>query len=504
MKKFWKYTTITLLLLIGLCAIGLLYLFFLPEKSLFGLTYKGSPTKQVSESFSSDQASTIIVNSNHFEFQVLPSSDDTIYLEIQNKTFGFTTTKRKPSSVSTRLKNNVLTFDVTETTGAVFKNDSKTILYIPANIQKNLYLSNKKAKTSISSNQIVLNEFRYSTEKGDLTLSNCEIKSDIKLSLNKATCMVEESTKTNDNKLNISLSTGALNATNSSFGDVTIDSNDRGNVRIKSCQDLFCEQDQAGGNIEIDSVKNITSFSSSDTNVKINTVEQSINNLTLTKSGKVNIGNIEGQAKITTQDGNIVVDSSKSTLYVSSTHGDITVNNAHTKVGVSNVYGNSTINFVYDETTPDQVRTLFAKLEKGNLNSKNATLVQIDVENEGTSNINLYMPNILGTSLEQNYVHSKNGSCYIKVNKQAKFRLYVKGTTSIPMNHETSNIKAQFGQFAEYGGKYLQKNHSTNYNSEGEFINYANYNEYNADPNKVDFELSNGNGYFFVTDDIAY
>ncbi|MBQ8615809.1 MAG: hypothetical protein IJ415_04510, partial [Clostridia bacterium] len=73
MKKVWKYLVITLLLLLGLCCVGVLYLFFMPGTSLFNITYINYNIKKETSKYSASHVSAIELNSRSYEIEIIES-----------------------------------------------------------------------------------------------------------------------------------------------------------------------------------------------------------------------------------------------------------------------------------------------------------------------------------------------------------------------------------------------------------------------------------------------
>ena len=93
MKTFWKYFLITLLLLIGLFCVGVLYLFFFPNSSLFGLTYVRGQEPIDSNTYSTEKITKVVLNSTNFDVNVVEVSGDKISLKAFSNAYGFGLTK---------------------------------------------------------------------------------------------------------------------------------------------------------------------------------------------------------------------------------------------------------------------------------------------------------------------------------------------------------------------------------------------------------------------------
>ena len=114
MKKIGKYLIITLLLLLGLCCVGVLYLFFIPNSSLFNISYVSHSTKLSSkQQYLAEDVNKIVLNSNKFEVKISESSSDKISLKVYDQTFGFALVKNNKTSIDEELNPaGVLTFNI--------------------------------------------------------------------------------------------------------------------------------------------------------------------------------------------------------------------------------------------------------------------------------------------------------------------------------------------------------------------------------------------------------
>ena len=90
MKTFWKYFSIILLLLIGLCMLGILYLFFVPNSSIFGLRYLSLNETIYSDRYTADNFNKVTVNSHAYEVYVEPSDSENIIVSLYVNSLGFT------------------------------------------------------------------------------------------------------------------------------------------------------------------------------------------------------------------------------------------------------------------------------------------------------------------------------------------------------------------------------------------------------------------------------
>ena len=131
MKKFWKYFIITILLLTGLFFVGLLFLFFVPSSSIFGITFISYNDRQISNSYEISKVNSIVLNSRSYDIEIESTKSSTITARIENHSLGYVLKKNSNLLLKEDLTNGVLKFTISEPYGAAFKNNSKIKLLIP-------------------------------------------------------------------------------------------------------------------------------------------------------------------------------------------------------------------------------------------------------------------------------------------------------------------------------------------------------------------------------------
>ena len=119
-------------MLLGLGCAGVLYLFFVPNSSLFNITYINYNIKKETSKYSSANISTIELNSRAYEIEILQSEDDNVYLKARATSFGFVNVKNKDFSIQSNLRNSTLTINIIEPHGFATSNLSSLKLYVPA------------------------------------------------------------------------------------------------------------------------------------------------------------------------------------------------------------------------------------------------------------------------------------------------------------------------------------------------------------------------------------
>ncbi len=457
MKKFWKYFTIVVLLLIGLCAIGILYLFFIPGASLFGIQYISLNKDYYSESRAITGVDKIELNSLDYDVRIVPAVGDKASVKVYANSLGFLLTKNAAVKIDIVTEASTLKFNVTEPSGAVIRNRSYIELRIPTDSSLSLAVNNKNALVNVSNETLTINKLSYKANWGTFILDKCTINGDMNLNLNRSIFTISSTAVTNSNNISLDIGSGRFDASDKVLNNITINSNVKGVVLAKECATLTEEVESAGGRIDIKKVANIR-LKSSDTNVYIDelTIGGTID---MTASGNINIGNTHGITHIHTANGQINIKKAEKPLYLTSTNGDITVESAKYFIQTESTYGN--INITFDETAgkyvdtgnditePEQetkFRYLKATTENGKITCTGVEHIILNISKNGRADI--YMNDVLGS----NVVHGSNGSIYIQFSDMAKFDLTtasVKGSVNVNFlglggDAYTSNIARTF------------------------------------------------------------
>lgn len=451
MKKFGKYFTLTLLFLLGLCCIGVLYLFFVPGSTLFTITYLSYNDNYISKSYDASSINKLIVNSYDYNLNIKQTEDDEIYAKVYSNSFGFALKKHSKTSITTSKEGAVLTINIAEPHGATLKNSSYIDIFIPEDVVIDLSLNNNKAKTTISNKDLTIKTLNYTTKNGDFHFKAGKITGNLNLTLNKSIFKIYEGVTTNNNATTLNLTSGKFDASHASLGDVKITNNTRGIILIKNCQTLR-EEVNAGGRIEIAKASHLN-IMSTDTNIYVGEVTDSAI-VHLLKSGNLTIDTLSGSSDISSVAGNITINNVKSNLLAKSTDGNITINNAIYAIDVETEYGSIFVN--YSASAPAnsanaEARKLIAKLNNGKLSAYGVEKAQITVTNNGR--VYLEMNNVSSNS----YVKGKNGSVYVKVKADAVYKLTT--NPEIPTN---GYVRVNLTQTPEYNG-YTNKDFRETY-----------------------------------------
>ena len=454
-KKFGKYFILVFLLLIGLAAVGVLYLFFVPNSDLFGITYISKNLLVESDAYSVDKINRITMESNNYKVNVITTTDKTVSVKVLNNSFGFVKKEVKDINITAEKVEDTLSFKIGEPTGFALKNNSYIQLLIPENTELDLELTNNAAETTINSENLKFNDFKYTTKNGNATLSNVTITGNADLKLGNSTFTTGTISMPNKDtsKINLYITTGKFDASQSVLGDVTVKENVRGIINIKECNIFYEEVPVAGGSINIETLLEAI-IKTSDTNVKLGTVKDNVI-ITLTESGSVEISSIAYSSDIITNQGDVVVHASSCPQLVLQTDsGNITANGLHNYVNALTTHGQINLNWSEEaahhnpETNPN-ARHLRAVISgNGKVSATGVENVAVEVQSNGR--VDLKMSTISG----KNKISGAKGSVNLLVDSNAKYALK---TTS-----ESGNVKVNLMQVPNFQG-YTDLNHEIVY-----------------------------------------
>ena len=463
MKKVWQYTIITLLLILGLFCVGILYLFFIPNSSLFGISYINDNSKFVSEKYSTNNVASIELNSIYYDVNIIPSSDENISLEMVSRAFGFALTKNAKAQAQQTLDSNTLKFKISEPHGLTTTNNSFINLYIPKDSSISLKLSNQKAKTTINHENLIISQFSYTTNSGDLNISSATLLDSINLELNSSRCIIGKDVVTNNNDLQLSLSSGSFTAESTVFDDVVVNYNNNGRISIKECDVFNMNQKTAGGQLNIKKASQV-SASVGDTIIAINEVTNGAV-ITANYSGSVKIGSLTGQSSIITKYGKIEIVKCLSSATLNSKSGNITVNEAYKTISTKSTSGKINIVFSdsadhYSASDTIKSRTLYASIHNGSLTASgvehfgsNTLDVNQGIVVTGNGRIYIKMNDVKGS----NTVSGNSGDIRLIINNESSYKL-----TTNPDAPAKGSVRVNLMQLADYRG-YTTKSSTTTY-----------------------------------------
>ena len=450
MKTFWKYFSIILLLLIGLCMLGILYLFFVPNSSIFGLRYLSLNETIYSDRYTAESFNKVTVNSHAYEVYVEPSDSENIIVSLYVNSLGFTLVDNSNYAIDTDIDGSELVFDITEPTGALVRNDSHITVMIPADTSIALELNNDSANTYIDHSSLNITELSYTTKSGDFEFTSGSVSGAMDLDIGKADFKIGAEVVTNNNSVTIDSTTGLFEA-QPNLGDIVVLSSDRAVFRLINCNSFYMNDNDAGGSIDISQVQRVEIISS-DTNITLGEVanDTSIENairIELTKTGKIDIQTTHQQATLITNDGNINVVTALDIINPSTQDGNVTIGTSKALVNFQSDYGNLDVSYSLDT---DADRRLIARTNNGRLTIRNVDNVAITVN--GNGRVDVEMNAVLGN----NIITAKSGSVRVIMPDSAEYKLHTY-TESGEVNVNLLEISA--------GGGYKDKEKTTYINS---------------------------------------
>lgn len=433
MKKFWKYFLIVILALIGLMFIGVLFMFFFPGKSLFGICYISQNERKTSKMFSTtDNVINLVeLNSRSYDIDVISTDGDDVYAYVYFNSFGFVAKKHSVGAINATLNDAKLVINIAEPYGACIPNNSKITICLPKSATLNLKLNNKNALVNFDDTKLKINNLTCKTERGEFRLKQGEIFGTIVADLNRGDFKIEKAFKLNNNDVTLNTYSADFLAEEASFGNFVVKSNNRARVKLKNCESFnfsLKQGEQAGGSVAIDTVGNIT-IVSTDTNVDINTITAN-GVIELTKNGKINIGTISAVSSVKTHNGDIdIVKATASLTLTSTNNGNITLVNSTASLTARTNYGNITLKF--DETTPSNKENAHVRMANLTTISGKVTVVGADCVNikiTGSGQADVRMHDVNG---KNNTIEANSGFVYVQFADNAKFKLTTNSKSGI-------------------------------------------------------------------------
>lgn len=411
MKKVLRYFIILLLLLAGLAVIGLLYLFFVPNSSIFGITYIGGQSEVTSQAYEMGQVTGVVINSNGYDIHVVNgTSEDTVSMKVHNNAFGYVLKRNSEPKIDTKLYQGTLTFTVSETTGFAYKNGSYIELRLPNNAESagiDLTINNSSGTTTIASANTVIDELDFSTSSGSLVLNSGKINGDMTLKMGAGSCTISKAMGLNSNNVTLSQSSGNFQTESEVvLGNFTHLSNTTGNVAVAVCSSYTASLGTAGGHIEIGQVNGLVEIYSSDTHVLIHRQTDGSVNINLTSSGSVTINSLEGSTNgtvaVTTHNGDISVASAQKYLRLDSDSGNIQVTNMFKTVNASTESGN--ISIAFSEDADSYLTSSQSANRCAIINTVSGDISVLGVDNitlniTGDASANIVMNEVLGENI---------------------------------------------------------------------------------------------------------
>ena len=441
MKKFWKYFLILILLLSGLFCVGLLYLFFVPNSSMFGITYVSYSNKYQSKMYDKSVVQNIELNSYNYDIILTTSNSDNVYAIVKAKSFGYTLKENSKLEIKSEVVAGTLKINITEPNGLVFSNGSSIELLIPKDFTPNLKITNNKATTDIESGAITLQDFTYETKAGNLNFNYGSVAGEMNLNLNKAKFNLSSKINTTETTANITLTSGQFNAPNHHFKTINVLSNTSGLVNVKSCTSFNSQSKSAGGKFNIIDTVESVAIESSDTNIEIGTLKGG--SIKLTESGKIYIKKIQGMVILQTNSGSITVDEATSEFTTISENGDQLIKLATQQITSDSTYGNISITFATPQTEEEESTfnlSAIATTKNGKITLNGVDKLTVGIVENGTGRADIKMRKVTG----QNIIDAQRGSVNVTIPQTEIYWLTTESTAG-------GSVHVNVGQFAVNG-----------------------------------------------------
>ncbi len=451
MKNFWKYFSLTVLLLFGLLCVGVLYMFFVGAP-LFNIRYVGYNKDHTSSSYvvgADTGIDTISLTNRNFDVRFLATKaeDNSVSLKVHNGVFGFTTIANSQLEISEKVEGNVLKFEVTEPHGFAAVGSSYIEIRLPKEESINLVLVNEGATTTIKSKTTTITRLSYTTKSGNFDFQTGKMDGIMDLNLGRAKFTIQQAVETANNRVNLKMTSGSFDCSSHEFGTINLISSTSGVIRAKKCDSLQGENEDAGGSITVGEVGN-ANIEAGDTNVNLTSLGSGT--ILIGKSGSISVKEVKGTARLVVEDGNLNVgkascENGVTELFVKSGSGDITVADAFGNVNASSKSGN--INVTFNEganhfsipPAPTCARRFFGKTETGRIEAHGAENINIEITGKGSAF--MYLENVLGS----NSVSGGEGEVYVEIKELTKTQLLDSGLAPDGWAHYTLTTQSGSG-----------------------------------------------------------
>ena len=354
MKKVFKYISIALLLFLGLIFGCVLYLFFVRGSAIFGITYISYNEQKNTISYPSNVIDNIELNTGSFAVDIVNTSSKDLYCNLKVKMFGFTKVDSSRYNVDSEYEQDskTLRITITEPHGFAVNSGSKITLYVPNNLSFVKSLAINNSNSSVQSNLIktTIGNLDYKTNSGKLSLNTGKGFYSMNLDIGKGSVVLSKDLTIENIKTSLSITSGLFDASEVELGTVKLINNQRGIIRIGKCVSFISDNEgDYGGTISINETTQIKYYAA-DTILNLdkinNPTDPTALDIILTKSGSVNINELNTPGQIETNSGKITIASAHTTISkAASKSGNIIITNADQTVRCKSESGNVRVTF---------------------------------------------------------------------------------------------------------------------------------------------------------------
>ena len=461
MKKSWKFIIITLLIILGLFGVGVLYLFFVPGSSLFNITYINKRTTVNSKSYDATEITTLEINSNIYDVNIVSGTSDKISASIKSTSFGFVTKANSVLGINETYDENLnkLTFTSIEPSGFCTKGDSQITIYVPSNKSFDLIMNNKKSDATLNlakSSTNSIGSLKYSSTSGSLSLENTTVYGPMDLNLNRSSFSISKTSDCSNAIVKIKATSGKFNAPETFFKEVIVEQCSKGKINIGSCSELKINCPSDGGSINVaESVLNVHA-TIGDASMEIAEISGEAT-IDIRKSASVKIKNLSNENTVSTltqAKGTISIEECHSSITAYLQSGSLNINKAHKVIFVDSQNANVNINFDEEAaayTIENNSRVLYGNIKNGSLtatgvehigkyeeNKKDNTFISIT----GSAEVNINMSNVLG----ENIINAQDGKIKIVVDSADTIKFVLKTQC------KNGSVRVNLSQTTEFNG----------------------------------------------------
>ncbi len=407
LKKIGKYLLILLLLISGVAVLALLFLFFVPSASIFGISYISRDKNTFSKAYLTTGISEVKLTNSSYPVRVINSSNEEISVKVHDNTFGYVLTKNKNLTLTSKVNQTTsgaqLEFMVGEPHGLASRSDSYIELRLPKKFATSLTLVNGSADTTIKlENSTTINNFSLQSSSGQVNLSTGKIAGELNLALGRTSFTAGESFDLANASIVAGLTSGTFDtfANTSTIASITINNLGSGRFNINNCNKIVGEKlSESGGKITIKKLNGSAEITAADTNIVIDQASVSSVTIALTKSGSIKFGEVEGSTfSATTNTGDITVSRTTAPFYLESEQGNISVDSAAIISSVTDqapiriVNNSGNINLNYSRNADDLDKNFWASVQnnKGRTTINEVKRLDLKITGNGAADVTFF------------------------------------------------------------------------------------------------------------------
>ena len=411
LKVFFTYLGVALISLLMTVVVCAAFLFFYRDGNIFGIQYikRNEILYARSQDVGIIDVKGVSVACDDFDVKVdINPYAENISGAMVNKVFGYVHKSKAHASISAKYDEStgVVVFTVVEPQGWISKKDCYIAIGIPEIlVDKNIDVDVKSVKGDIvvgGKKSIVINDINVESSKGEVTLTNLDIRHSISANIGSGWMFVDEKcvTTAGDVDVNIKLGSGIVNFTkvgNFDIGCVKIEKIKSGEIGILKAVEVVTDgKISGGGKIQVGEALEVTILTL-DTDIKIGTIgaigseDALTSRVDISGNGYVEILRVYSNLEITGHNGDINIGNAIGSVSLSTNQGDIQISKAYKNVSIETQYGNARIQFGEEAPQYSKIgggRSLIASTKNGHVIASGVQNANVMIREKGRATLN--------------------------------------------------------------------------------------------------------------------